>query len=339
LDTFFVTAPFSYSAALNIAYRIDERTRMRLTSGQRRRKDRMSLNLFDYKEDFVRMNLNKNYKQVSFGFLSEYQWNINYLLPEEDRISNGYMIGGSFGYKIGEKLGLSTYANYLDNSRYSNERFRTVIFSLQANWAASQRTRLGLSYQNNYDIEDYYQTQDYLDASIEQRVGRNHLLTFSGRYAKPRFQGTKQLFVNAKYTYEFGMPIRRIKGTGKVKGRVTMNDSIPLKGVIIRIAGQKAVTDNEGYFIFPKVLENFYFMTLDRTSIDISLISEVPQPYKMDVVSNQTITHNINLVKASHIKGRIIIPANTNKLLDEKETQSIPIYMELKNENESFIKK
>ncbi len=229
LDTFFVTAPFSYSTALNLAYRIDDQTRMRLTSGQRRRKDRMSLNLFDYKEDFVRFNFNKNYEQIRVGFLSEYQWNINYLLPAEDRISKGYMIGGSFGYKIGEKLGVSTYANYLDNSRYSNERFRTVIFSLQGNWEASQRTRFGVSYQNNYDIEDYYQTQDYLDASVEQRVGQNHLFTFSGRYSKPRGQGTKQVFVNAKYTYEFGMPIRRIKGHGKVKGRLTMNVPYPLK--------------------------------------------------------------------------------------------------------------
>ncbi len=339
LDTFFLTAPFSYAVSGNIAYRINNGTRSRLTFGQRRRKDRMSMQLFDYKEDFVRINLSKNFERLSLGVLSEYQINTNFQLPGDDRLSQGYMVGGSMGYKIGEKLGFSSYANYLETSRYSQSRFRILIFSMESNWQVTQRTALSFNYQNNYDIEDYYRTQDYVGGRLEQRIGRSHVLALSTRYTKPRRQGNKQLFVNARYTYEFGMPIRRIKGHGKVKGRVTMNDSIPLKGVLVRISGQKAVTDKDGYYMFPKVLENFYFMTLDRTSFDISLISKVPQPYRVEVSSNQTITQNINLVKASHIKGVISIPKNANQLLDEKESQSIPIYLELKNENESFIKK
>lgn len=339
LDTFFVAAPISYNILFNVVHRFNTITSLEFRAGQTRRTDRFEPKRFDYTEFVNRIAFKQDFEHWNYSFYTEVGRNNNFLLPEGNNISASYTGGVETSVSLSGTFRASGNFIVQNTNRYALERTTNLISGARLFWRYGSDSRISVGYRNNYAVEDIYQTQDQLQLTLDNRIARNHSVSISARYAKPRGQTIgKSLFINAKYVYTFDMPVKRKKVQGKILGRIVVQDSIPVEGARLRISRNKSISEEDGVFIFPKLAYGIYYLSIDRSSIGIDQVSEQTMPIKVEVSEeNKNPNVNIKIVTAGHIKGNIMYPKIKNQLLDTKSKKFRPVYIEINNGKERHI--
>lgn len=341
LDTFFVAAPFSYSMVGSIRYSPNKTTRIEAFGGQRRRKDRFELSLFDYRENFARVGLEKTYDRFTVELVNEYTRNINFQIASDSALSSGYNARLNTSYKLLNTLRVHGNIIYQSNNPYSTGQFRNWNIGGQLDWQASVLTNLRIGYQNTLDVEQYFNNQDFflLDLNQSFDTKKKHQVSVIARYSKPRRQiANTNAYFNVKYTYRFDFPKYKKRNQGRIKGRVVFMDSSAVQGAVIRVSGYTAVSDENGDFNVPNLKAGIYYMTVERTSIGFNQITQASQPIRVDILPNQTTETTINLTNSARLVGKISFPVGLkNKLLDKRSKKQKPVYIEISNGGERFI--
>jgi hypothetical protein len=134
------------------------------------------------------------------------------------------------------------------------------------------------------------------------------------------------------------MPLKKKKNQGKIRGRLFTSDSTGIQGARLKITSSKAVSDEDGLFIFSRLSYGTYYLSIDRSSMGINQITEQPLPIKVEVTEANPIPDlNIKVVEAGHIKGSIMYPKIKNELLDNKSKKFRPVYIEINSGKERHI--
>ena len=339
LDTFFVAAPISYNALANINYRFNDISVLEFRAGQTRRTDRFEPKRFDYTEFINRISFRQNFEAWDYEAYTEYGRNNNFLLPEGNSITASYTAGVSGSVKFGENFRASINTIYLNTNRYAIERISNFVAGGRLFWRYGVNSRISLAYRSSYEFEDIYETQDQFEFLWSQSIARNHNVSVTARYAKPRLQlEGRSLFITANYTYRFNMPLKKKKNQGKIRGRLFTSDSTGIQGARLKITSSKAVSDEDGLFIFSRLSYGTYYLSIDRSSMGINQITEQPLPIKVEVTEANPIPDlNIKVVEAGHIKGSIMYPKIKNELLDNKSKKFRPVYIEINSGKERHI--
>lgn len=330
LDTLFLSAPLSYNFMGILIYQITKQSDLRINAGRRRRKDRLSLRLFDYAENFIRLNFKQRTGNFNYRLFSEFGTTENYQLAD-DYQPFSYNFGGSVHYKFLQKLEMAANISYLDNQRYGRERYRNMLYGGNIYWNIDPSTNTSISYQNNYNIEDYYMTQDFFEFTFLKRPAKHHEISLSARYSKPRNRSENLLFVSTRYTYHFGLPYRQKKGRSVIKGRVTNTDGTPAEGVILRLNGRKALTDKNGEFIFNRLKKGSYLLLIDPGSIDIDITTSANVPFVIELQEGDVSHIPIILIATGNLSGKIRFPAGHASVLEKNVQDVHTVYIEITN--------
>lgn len=338
LDTFFVAAPFSYNALANVSYRINSYTNLSLRSGQTRRVDRLD-SRFDYAEFINRLTYEQDYDLWNYSVFAEYGRTNNFLFDNGNDLASSFTAGSSGSFSLNSVFRFSLSAVYQNSNRYSIERWQNFIAYGRLFWQHGYNSRLSIGYRNNYDIEDYFQTQDQFEFLVDQSIRKSHKFSLSIRYAKPRGLTTQySVFGSARYTYTFDLPVSRKKNQGKISGYVFDQDSSRIEDVRFRINGTKALSDENGSFVFSKMPVGTYYLTIERASLGVNQISSSPMPMKVKVTEQDPFpTVNVKIVESGNITGNIKYPRISNSLIEKSSEKIRPVYIEINNGSERKI--
>lgn len=339
LDTFFVAAPFSYNALLNATYRLNSYSTISMRTGQTRRLDRFVEKRFDYAEFINRLTYEQDFENWNYSVFGEYGRTNNFLFDTISDLASSYSGGASSSFSLNSVFRISLSAVYQNSNRYDIARFSNFIASGRLFWQYGFNSRVSVGYRNNYDYEDYFQTQDQLELLVDQNFRGSHKLSLALRYAKPRgLSTTKSIFANFRYTYTFDLPTGKKKNQGKITGMVFDQDSTRLEDVRFRINGEKALTDERGVFVFSKLAPGTYYMTVERSSLGVNQISAEVMPMKVKITEQDPFpTVNVKIVEAGNISGNIKYPRVNNSLIEKSGEKIRPVYIEINNGRERKI--
>ncbi len=106
----------------------------------------------------------------------------------------------------------------------------------------------------------------------------------------------------------FDTPIYRYKNIGSLQGKVYDKAlQQPVANAIVSVAGQYAVTNKQGEYLFKAIREGQYDLTtnLNKTQLSNYLI-ENNQQQKINLLANKTTTRNIKLIAGTGISGQVL---------------------------------
>ncbi len=137
----------------------------------------------------------------------------------------------------------------------------------------------------------------------------DHIFSIRGYWINNRneggsFQETSFLL---SYTIPLGIPFKKKKGIGGIRGTVLDGQGKPLQQVVVEVGGLTAVTDNAGEFTFPGFKPGTYYLGVAQGSIGMGRITSEKTPRPIEVRGGETSQVSIRITPSCRVtddKGR-----------------------------------
>jgi hypothetical protein len=306
LDTTRYSAPLTEYYQAGLRYRLGTQTSLNLDYYQRSREDRMPDPKFNYQERMIRLTASQGMQKFSFYATAELGKTSNRVL---DEIFNSQRYTLSAHYRPSSSQYYRGYIYYDDNSRSTGEQKGRLTIGVNASVKIASRTSFYVNLQTDYSDEEYYHDRNIFDLQLRHTFSNNHVLSMQGRHTLLRNSlDNDETAVMLSYTVPFGIPLSRKKSTGVVKGYVYDEETKePIKDLIIRINGSTAVTDKEGYFIFPSLLPKTYYLSLDKTRIGFNRVPAQKTPIQVEVAGGSSQSVDLGITTGAMLYGRVMV--------------------------------
>lgn len=328
LDTIYVNAPYSENIGVNATLRMGINSSFVLGAQMISMEDRAEAKLFNYKKYAGRFVISTRLKRLSVSLNGEVGKSQNLLELKEGELIGYYNGNLSLKYALNKSLSISGFLNYQGGEQYLINGFQRVYYggSIQAN--IRQKTFFSLDYRNNYELKDYYQDRSLFSMSLSQRIGKRHELNLGVNYNLMKNSlDKKELNAQLKYSLTINVPTSRKKDVGKLKGKILNSGVESVKGVIVNMNGNIAITDKEGNFEFPALKTGSYIMAIEAGAAGLNAIPATPGPFKVVIEPGREATFEVMLTKSSKISGSLVIKE------DDKSGQKgfYPVKQEVEN--------
>lgn len=328
LDTIYVNAPYSENMGVNLTLRMGMNSSFLLGAQMISMEDRAETKLFNYKKYAARFVISTRLKRTSISLNGEAGKSQNLLELKEGELTDYYNGNLSLKFALNKSLSISGFLNYQGGEQYLINGFQRVYFggSIQAN--IRQKTFFSLDYRNNYELKDYYQDRSLFSMSLSQRIGNRHELNLGVNYNLMKNSlDKKELNAQLKYTLTINVPTSRKKEFGKLKGKILNSGLETVKGVVVNLNGNIAITDKEGNFEFPAIKTGSYIMAIEAGAAGLNAIPATPGPFKITIEPGRETTFEVMLTKSAKIHGSLVIRE------DEKSGQKgfYPVKHEVEN--------
>ena len=336
-DTFFLTAPFSKQFQGLVNIKIGKRMFLKTYARQYTREDRSVSKKFNYETNSLNMVFSHRMKNLGYNLEEEYGKTTNYLLGT-DRTKNTYRTTGNVYFQPNSKnyfQGFVTYSNI--NSFISEQDEDNWIFGLAASSTLARNLRAHLQLQNTYSVQDYYRNRNLVQLNIDYQFLKRHTLSFNSFYTIFQNQLANPDFsVTISYSFNFGIPTKKIAEAGSVSGKIDNKGTGKTKGIVLYAGGQSAITDENGNFSFRNLKPGDYSLMIDRSTLNINDIPDIQTPVEVHVEANTVSYVNFGIVKAAKLKGRleVEIPKEDSLLSSENNFKPGHIVLELHRDNE-----
>ncbi|MBN1552128.1 hypothetical protein JW979_11685 [bacterium] len=322
LDTTRYSAPYEKIYNIVLLYRMLGNTDLRVTLWDRNIKDRFDVPKFNYNERTVRFDLSKSYNQISFHGSAELGETRNYLTQMKAGMEKAI---GTVRWSPSPRQYIQGFVQYDNNIRYSGQKSEIMTFGFNTSFNVHERTDVRFYYQNNHSIEDYYQDRNLVELSAQHRFVNDHSISFRARKTIiGQLQNRDDTAFLFNYTAPFAVPISKKRNIGVVRG--TIHDYItgePIRDALIRINGSMAATDKEGYFIFPALKPNDYYLTVDKASIGMNRVTVEKTPMKISVSGQSEQEINVQIADGSQICGNVCVYTVVNDSSDHFSSQEM----------------
>jgi uncharacterized protein with WD repeat len=127
----------------------------------------------------------------------------------------------------------------------------------------------------------------------------------------------KDFIVSLRYAAGINMPLKKMVDYTTLSGYVMNQGVKKTEGVKLILGNHSTLTDKNGCYIFKNIVPGKYILEMDRSSISINDISDIPMPAPIELVQKEN-NFNFGLTSAAMIKGRINIDET-----DEKEQDMV----------------
>ncbi|MBT7091753.1 MAG: hypothetical protein HN936_00810, partial [Bacteroidetes bacterium] len=340
LDTLYSNAPLSQNASLTANYRIKSNNIIGLALYMRSREDRSEPKLFDYAEQSARLTIQNKFKSLGISSYGEIGKVKNFLTLNEGETTRVFKANVSVIYKLNSILFIESFINYQGGKKYLLDDFNRFYYgtSVNLNWQKGPQIRL--SYQNNYEIEEYYRDRSLLSLSARYRIHHKHEIGLGTHYNLVKNSLNKKEF-NAfiRYTYIIDVPVAKKNNLGSLKGKVNNLGVRSVEGIVFSLSGNIAICNKSGEFSFPAVLPGVYYLLINYSNLGINSIADQPGPYQIIIEPGMEKNFTISMTKSATIKGRIVLQSDANKnnkgYVQVKETLG-KLIIEAKNKEEIF---
>ncbi|MDX1666207.1 MAG: hypothetical protein R3350_03210 [Saprospiraceae bacterium] len=304
-DTLFDTAPLAKRITLGGEFRFSNKSRIRGSYHWKKIEDQLEQKKFHNLQRTVNIKWTFTGKKVQMSVAGGRGDFIDLMSPEAKPV---VLTRGNFGLglRLSSKYQLKADVEYFDLGGQQLEGEKRLIYSFSANARPLPKTSLNFSFQNAYRLDQYHRERDLMRLRIRQEVGNRHRIDLTGRYSLRR-QSTMSGDMSAQmtYTYDFGIPLEKKSATGAIAGRIAGPDSMDLRGIVVIMNGQSAVTDNEGRFEFKRLAPGKYPLLIDRSSLGVNLITDQMMPMEVEILPEESVHVPIRLMKGAIVSGKI----------------------------------
>ncbi|WP_312078848.1 hypothetical protein [Chryseobacterium sp.] len=333
-DTLFLAAPLRNYLSYGLSYRYSKTGSITVNNGFQRYKDRLEPRQFDYSENFYRLSVNQN--------IGIFQISADGQIGRTENFLNGFTGTSSFySANVGFekfKTSFNIYGSYSLTSRYQEKNQQQIFYGARIMSRFSDKSFLSIFYQNNYLPEEYYKDRNLFELVYQQKLSKNHIIDFAGRYTLQRGDiGKKDFLYSVKYTLMLNIPVQKTAEYASLSGNIKNLGVEKVSGIKLMLGTYLSVSDARGNFEFKNIPPGDYFLEIDRTSLPLDYITDRPTPVQITLVSDRDNIFNFGLTKASGIKGKINFTDHSeNKSISKKPNESL--ILEVKN-GEDVVRK
>ncbi len=335
-DTLYGVSPYSQYLITGFSYSYRTQDFINFNFGTRERKDRMPLKKFHYNENYLRIALGNYIRNLQSSISLEMANTSNNLTN-----SNGRSYKGSIAlrYKPLPNFQISPFIQYYNTYRYSEGNLQEIIYGAESSYNFNSKTQLNLSFQNSHNVEEYYRDRSLVDFRLTKYISQKHELNFLwSETLKQKQIENRQRFVGLKYTFHFGVPLKKTKNLGSLRGRFINRGVKDISNVMVNLGGSVQVSDENGVFLFPDVPAGEQHLYIDTASMDFNDIPNVKIPMVVNIEQDKLTDIQIELTKAGIISGSVLLnfeDETTERLaLSDKEIFQNNVIIELQLDNE-----
>ena len=311
-DSSLVSAPKDVYYQLGIGYQ--DRLSIAFRSGQQ--KDNLAGERFGRREDVFQ--LRGGYGVSDFSFILNVEAG-----TQRDNLAGSKNPFERFS--MFSNLRLSPAMSYNLSLEYSKERpafaqedQRRLSYSLGGWLLLSSRTQLTATWFTSRTAFSVTQTYHLLDVMMEHAFPWGHKVILRGR----RGAFTPSLVENeAAYMVEYmvpvGIPITRTQRAGILKGKVLdVETGKGIEDVLVYAGAVVTATDDEGYFSFPSLKPDKYYLFIDKASIGLNRVPTQQLPKEVEVRGGEDINIDIGVTRSGTLTGRVRLFAFAEGLSD-----------------------
>lgn len=336
-DSLTLAVPYREFKQYGVNYRYTKKGTLSLLAGTQRYEDRLEPKQFDYREDFARIGINQQIAFLNFNIESQFGKTNNYLIGFSG-LSKYYTTNISF-----EKFRttFNLYANFTETARYQLQKQQEFYYGFRTFTPFSDKTHLSIFYQNNYQPEQYYADRNLLEVLFHQQITRGQYFDVAGRYILQRGEvGKKDFIVSLKYTCQLNIPVKKTATYTSLSGNISNAGVTKVEGVKVILGHHVALTDKWGKYVFKNIVPGDYMLEIDRSTIGITDISNIPLPASMRLSGKEN-TFNFGLTAAASIHGTVQfedVRENQRTLIKGTKNKSNSIIVEISNGSEVYKK-
>ena len=340
LDTMYANAPFSDNLNFSIGYAINYNHSISIGINMSGREDMRIPKKFNYKENTARLTLQSKIKRFGIKIYGAYGKTNNLLQQQKGEIKSVINSHLSLEYKINKNIFAKAFVSYLGSQQYLTQDMTRLFYGGTINAKCNKKITFVLQYQNNYELAEYYRDRSLLAFNANYKMNKNNELRVDVNYNIRKNQiNNKQLIASINYTYTLNTPVSRRENIGSFQGKVINNGVDNIEGILFTLAGNIAITDENGEFEFPFVKTGMHFLFMDNSKSGLNSIAEIPGPYKIEILPGKKYLFEVVLTKSGNIKGNLVIDEDVNigkKGFVPAKEQLFSLIIEVSNGNEVF---
>ncbi|HLO45804.1 MAG TPA: hypothetical protein VK175_15805 [Leadbetterella sp.] len=306
LDEFVYTvSPYFFSNNLSLGHDINKRSKLRfnLISGQR--EDKMEVKTYHYKERLFRYFYDFRNTKWNVRIDGDLGKTLNLLeAKDQQKFSDVYRYRGLVVYSPKRNLGVSVFLEHLNTSRFSSQinQSKFWFYGVNANLNIRNSLNLNVNYRNNFTPDELYQSQSFLDASINYRFGNQEISLMANYGYIPPPINDRNVFATIKYTIHLNTPIRKKKGLGSVAGKM---QGVKAAGVLLNLNGKQVLTDADGRFAFHDLVPGKYYLGAAKSTLGFGNIIDSDMPYLVEIAENENKTVSLNVINTGKVLGKV----------------------------------
>ena len=317
-DTLYGTSPSANGYYAGIGYKLGKNILMEFFIDQKEQQDRMPEKLFHYRERVFRSNFTHQLGLFNYSLHAEIGQTRNYLFVSPQNIMNSYRFASNWYYQLNKSIKIASSLSYYSNNRYSAERESSWIYGASIQARIDKQIYCSFRYQNDYELQEYYRDRSLISSEISWKYKLAHSFSLIGNYTLLQKKlNENDISASISYTYQLGIPIKRISFTGSVSGLVSSKNEENTGGLILHIEEHIIVTDEMGQFTFRNIKPGKHLLSLDPFSSNKKLIPNVAFPMIIEVKEKENTHINFAMVRAAKVEGRILLSKNDNVFMEE----------------------
>ncbi len=280
---------------------------------------------FNYEENSVKLGLKQNYKNFGVNSYIERGRLNDYLINTTNNNLEKYSL---FTYFSPDASQIYSIFGRIGHNSFIGSPLRTKSLGISGGWLFSRDAYLRLEYQkNNFDSE-VMKEQDSIFSTFNYTLPNNN--SFFLRSSWSRYEGNeKDFLVFVGYSINWGIPIRKKKSIGTLKGIVydaERPDKLPISNVLLSINEVSAVTNQNGEFIFPSLSPGTYYLWIEKIFIGLNRVTTEKLPIAVIIKSGETTEIEIGVTTSARFFGRIaVFVPNINEISTASDQSSFLI--------------
>lgn len=266
---------------------------------------------YNYQEKFLRLGLSRSYGWGSLQAYLESGYQEDRLLSKTSSVLTRYSLYSYFRPRPNQSYALYFHTQP-SGSTGNPESTSDIGASLR--WYLNRNLRWELSWQKN-GFGSRWNDITQITSDLSYTFPRIPSLSLRVRYWADS-KGSDSWSAFCAYTIPLGIPIRKKKNVGIIKGRIydTQKPDKPGIARAIIFAGEAAAVSNKnGFFVLPALPTGVYNLWVETHSIGIKRTTLEPLPLKVEVKPGKASVVEIGVVDSAQIFGRVFCyPVNGN---------------------------
>ena len=296
-----------HEAGIGVNWRTPSDSSYRAELRYRQRNDLNPAPTFDETEHTLRLGYAKSFKDLNLSLNTsvDFGQKVDRVTGKHSRVDG---IRGSLFWRPNRRLNLGAFVFLENQAAASFDEEPSTTAGLSANLAINDHSSLSLDVQGQQ-----YNNQNSVIANAQYSYQRDNgdlirvQARHGSRYADTYDNGMdmdNSLMVS--YTVPIKVPTLRRKNVATLRGRAFDQETDKgLGNVVLKLDRLVAITDENGYFMFPSVKVGVYKLTLAGGRLPVGMIPLVELPVEVNLYFDATEPVNLPFIRGATIAGKV----------------------------------
>lgn len=300
-DTLLASAPEDTYFQVGVGYQ--DRVSVSFRSGRQR--DDLSSAGVDRKEDAVQ--LRGGYSTSEFNLILNLETGTQHdLLARSNNPFERYSMFSNL--RVGQRMSYTLSLEYSkEKFAFAEEEQKRLSYSMGGVFFLGTGTQVSVTYFSSRITSSVTQTYRLLDVSVDHVFPWGHKGAARVRHnAFTPLRIENETSYMLEYALPIGIPISRTRRSGILKGKVLdVETGRGIEQVPVYAGSVVTATDKEGYFSFPSLKPDKYYLFIDKASIGLNRVPTQPLPREVEVRGGEDIDFDIGVTRSGTVAGMV----------------------------------